>query len=164
MTNLINNITHFQLKSSQQLSQALHTRWIKFVKIQLSLQSKIIFCEPRAPPSTSTRTSPPWSTTPARWSFRCQTGQNPHVFPMQGFDYAETQDLAHKMSSFAETMALGYLKSQAVEFVKYNKRQLSRIYPKVRTRQGTIWQNSNAGTFSRMKRVTCGGGRWLVAR
>jgi phosphatidylinositol phospholipase C beta len=36
------------------------------------------------------------------------------------------------MSSFAETTALGYLKSQAVEFVKYNKRQLSRIYPKVR--------------------------------
>jgi hypothetical protein len=35
------------------------------------------------------------------------------------------------MSSFAETTALGYLKSQAVEFVKYNKRQLSRIYPKV---------------------------------
>jgi phosphatidylinositol phospholipase C beta len=35
------------------------------------------------------------------------------------------------MSSFPETNALGYLKTQAVEFVKYNKRQLSRIYPKV---------------------------------
>ena len=62
----------------------------------------------------------------------------PVFCPLQGFDYAETQDVAHKMSSFAETMALGYLKSQAVEFVKYNKRQLSRIYPKVRTRQGLI--------------------------
>ena len=50
---------------------------------------------------------------------------------VQGFSYAEEQNLSFKMSSFAETTALGYLKSQAVEFVKYNKRQLSRIYPKV---------------------------------
>ena len=35
------------------------------------------------------------------------------------------------MSSFSETTSLGYLKTQAVEFVNYNKRQLSRIYPKV---------------------------------
>ena len=34
------------------------------------------------------------------------------------------------MSSFPETTALGYLKTQAIEFVNYNKRQLSRIYPK----------------------------------
>ena len=34
------------------------------------------------------------------------------------------------MSSFAEAIALGYLKTQAIEFVNYNKRQLSRIYPK----------------------------------
>jgi len=56
----------------------------------------------------------------------------------QGFDYAEEQNMAFKMSSFAETMALGYLKSQAVEFLKYNKRQLSRIYPK-----GTRADSSN---------------------
>ena len=37
-----------------------------------------------------------------------------------------------KMSSFSETTSLGYLKSQAVELVNYNKRQLSRIYPRVR--------------------------------
>jgi len=42
------------------------------------------------------------------------------------------------MSSFAETAALGYLKSQAIEFVNYNKRQLSRIYPK-----GTRADSSN---------------------
>ena len=30
----------------------------------------------------------------------------------QGFDYAEEQNMAYKMSSFAETTALGYLKSQ----------------------------------------------------
>ena len=35
-----------------------------------------------------------------------------------------------RMSSFAEPNALGYLKTQAIEFVNYNKRQLSRIYPK----------------------------------
>ncbi len=34
------------------------------------------------------------------------------------------------MSSFAEPAALGYLKSQAIEFVNYNKRQFSRLYPK----------------------------------
>ena len=34
------------------------------------------------------------------------------------------------MSSFAEATALGYLKTYAIELVNYNKRQLSRIYPK----------------------------------
>ncbi len=48
----------------------------------------------------------------------------------QGFDAAEEADLHFKMSSFAEPAALGYLKSQAIEFVNYNKRQLSRLYPK----------------------------------
>ena len=42
------------------------------------------------------------------------------------------------MSSFSETTSLGYLKTQAVEFVNYNKRQLSRIYPK-----GTRADSSN---------------------
>lgn len=42
------------------------------------------------------------------------------------------------MSSFAETAALNLLKSQAIEFVNYNKRQLSRIYPK-----GTRAESSN---------------------
>lgn len=34
------------------------------------------------------------------------------------------------MSSFSESTGLGYLKQNAPEFVNYNKRQLSRIYPK----------------------------------
>ena len=34
------------------------------------------------------------------------------------------------MSSFAEATALSYLKTYAIELVNYNKRQLSRIYPK----------------------------------
>merc|ERR1719376_417701 len=38
--------------------------------------------------------------------------------------------MSYKMSSFPETAALGYLKTQAIEFVNYNKRQLSRLYPK----------------------------------
>ena len=34
------------------------------------------------------------------------------------------------MSSFAEATAMGYLKTSPIELVNYNKRQLSRIYPK----------------------------------
>jgi hypothetical protein len=34
------------------------------------------------------------------------------------------------MSSFAEATAMGYLKTTPIEMVNYNKRQLSRIYPK----------------------------------
>lgn len=42
------------------------------------------------------------------------------------------------MSSFSETAALNYLKTNSVEFVNYNKRQMSRIYPK-----GTRADSSN---------------------
>ena len=53
-----------------------------------------------------------------------------HPTKFAGFDFAEEQNLHFKMSSFAEPAALGYLKSQAIEFVNYNKRQFSRLYPK----------------------------------
>lgn len=53
------------------------------------------------------------------------------------FAFAE-KNIHHNMSSFAETTGLGYLKSQAIEFVNYNKRQMSRIYPK-----GTRADSSN---------------------
>lgn len=56
----------------------------------------------------------------------------------QSFDDAEKKNIHHNMSSFAETAGLGYLKSQAIEFVNYNKRQMSRIYPK-----GTRADSSN---------------------
>ena len=46
---------------------------------------------------------------------------NRHHF--QGFDFAEEQNMAFKMSSFAETMALGYLKSQVH---KYTNAQIQR--------------------------------------
>lgn len=42
------------------------------------------------------------------------------------------------MSSFSETAGLNYLKTQAIEFVNYNKRQMSRIYP-----SGTRANSSN---------------------
>uniref|UniRef100_A0A182YQM4 Phosphoinositide phospholipase C n=1 Tax=Anopheles stephensi TaxID=30069 RepID=A0A182YQM4_ANOST len=56
----------------------------------------------------------------------------------QTFDYAEKKNVHHNMSSFAETTGMNLLKSQAIEFVNYNKRQMSRIYPK-----GTRADSSN---------------------
>ncbi|XP_024084523.1 1-phosphatidylinositol 4,5-bisphosphate phosphodiesterase isoform X4 [Cimex lectularius] len=56
----------------------------------------------------------------------------------QGFDIAEQKNIHYNMSSFAENTGLGYLKQQALEFVNYNKRQMSRIYPK-----GTRADSSN---------------------
>lgn len=53
-----------------------------------------------------------------------------HPTKFAGFDEAEKADCHFKMSSFAEPAALGYLKTQAIEFVNYNKRQFSRLYPK----------------------------------
>ncbi|KAL5008396.1 hypothetical protein ScPMuIL_013977 [Solemya velum] len=48
----------------------------------------------------------------------------------QGFDVAEERNITYYMSSFNENTGLGYLKTQVIEFVNYNKRQMSRIYPK----------------------------------
>ncbi|XP_073980510.1 no receptor potential A isoform X1 [Rhodnius prolixus] len=56
----------------------------------------------------------------------------------QGFDVADQKNIHHNMSSFAENTGIGYLKTQALEFVNYNKRQMSRIYPK-----GTRADSSN---------------------
>ncbi|KPM06056.1 1-phosphatidylinositol 4,5-bisphosphate phosphodiesterase-like protein 1 [Sarcoptes scabiei] len=79
------------------------------------------------------------------------TGATQHIHPylsslvnyaqpikFQGFDVAEEREICFHMSSFAENTALGHLKTQAIEFVNYNKRQLSRIYPK-----GTRADSSN---------------------
>ncbi|XP_061376823.1 1-phosphatidylinositol 4,5-bisphosphate phosphodiesterase isoform X1 [Danaus plexippus] len=54
------------------------------------------------------------------------------------FEEAEKRNIHHNMSSFAETTGMNYLKSQAIDFVNYNKRQMSRIYPK-----GTRADSSN---------------------
>ncbi|KAL5111647.1 1-phosphatidylinositol 45-bisphosphate phosphodiesterase beta-4 [Taenia crassiceps] len=48
----------------------------------------------------------------------------------QGFDVAEDENIHYHMSSFSETVALGLMKNEAIEFVNYNKRQMSRIYPR----------------------------------
>ncbi|KAL3079934.1 hypothetical protein niasHT_032490 [Heterodera trifolii] len=53
-----------------------------------------------------------------------------HPIKFSGFDVAEQNDLHFHMSSFSESTGLGLLKQSALEFVNYNKRQLSRIYPK----------------------------------
>merc|ERR1739848_912630 len=47
-----------------------------------------------------------------------------------GFDVAEERNVSYNMSSFNENTGLGYLKTSAIELVNYNKRQMSRIYPK----------------------------------
>lgn len=48
-----------------------------------------------------------------------------------GFAHAKEQKLSFKMSTFGETQALGYLNGkEPSDMVNYNKRQLSRIYPK----------------------------------
>uniref|UniRef100_A0A672QRN2 Phosphoinositide phospholipase C n=1 Tax=Sinocyclocheilus grahami TaxID=75366 RepID=A0A672QRN2_SINGR len=54
------------------------------------------------------------------------------------FETCKKIDRSYEMSSFVETKALELLKESPVEFVEYNKLQLSRIYPK-----GTRVDSSN---------------------
>nr|XP_055041485.1 1-phosphatidylinositol 4,5-bisphosphate phosphodiesterase beta-1 isoform X2 [Misgurnus anguillicaudatus] len=54
------------------------------------------------------------------------------------FEASKKIDRSYEMSSFVETKALDLLKESPVEFVEYNKLQLSRIYPK-----GTRVDSSN---------------------
>uniref|UniRef100_A0A5F8H761 1-phosphatidylinositol 4,5-bisphosphate phosphodiesterase n=1 Tax=Monodelphis domestica TaxID=13616 RepID=A0A5F8H761_MONDO len=46
------------------------------------------------------------------------------------FLFFAERNIHYNMSSFNESVGLGYLKTHAIEFVNYNKRQMSRIYPK----------------------------------
>ncbi|XP_046706996.1 1-phosphatidylinositol 4,5-bisphosphate phosphodiesterase beta-3 isoform X2 [Silurus meridionalis] len=54
------------------------------------------------------------------------------------FDVAVKRNKYFEMSSFVETKGMDTLKSSPIEFVEYNKKQLSRIYPK-----GTRVDSSN---------------------
>ncbi|KAL3219350.1 hypothetical protein MRX96_030493 [Rhipicephalus microplus] len=54
------------------------------------------------------------------------------------FEHTEKRDRSYEISSFVETQATNLLKEHPVEFVNYNKRQLSRIYP-----SGTRVSSSN---------------------
>ncbi|KAF5282018.1 hypothetical protein FQA39_LY00542 [Lamprigera yunnana] len=56
----------------------------------------------------------------------------------QSWDVADAKNIHHNMSSFSEPVGLNYLKSSSIEFVNYNKRQMSRIYP-----SGTRANSSN---------------------
>ncbi len=44
--------------------------------------------------------------------------------------YISERGFHFNMSSFNEAVGLGYIKTSCIEFVNYNKRQMSRIYPK----------------------------------
>ena len=48
----------------------------------------------------------------------------------QGFAHAKEKNVHYHMSSFNENVALGHLRQDAIEFVNYNTRQMSRIYPR----------------------------------
>jgi len=63
-----------------------------------------------------------------------------YVMPVhfRTFEHAEKRRRSYEMSSFVETTALSLLKEDPVEFVKYNRFQASRIYPK-----GTRVDSSN---------------------
>jgi phosphatidylinositol phospholipase C beta len=54
------------------------------------------------------------------------------------FDFAEKRSRSYECTSFVETQATALLKEFPVEFVNFNKRQISRIYPK-----GTRVDSSN---------------------
>ncbi|XP_067941353.1 1-phosphatidylinositol 4,5-bisphosphate phosphodiesterase beta-1-like [Watersipora subatra] len=58
--------------------------------------------------------------------------------PFHSFEYAMNRNRSYEMSSFVETVAMNRMKKTPVEFVNYNKRQLSRIYPR-----GTRVDSSN---------------------
>jgi len=63
-----------------------------------------------------------------------------YVMPVhfRTFEHAEKRRRSYEMSSFVETTALSLLKEDPVEFVKYNRFQASRIYPR-----GTRVDSSN---------------------
>lgn len=63
-----------------------------------------------------------------------------YVMPVhfRTFEHAEKRRRSYEMSSFVETTALSLLKEDPVDFVKYNRFQASRIYPR-----GTRVDSSN---------------------
>lgn len=48
----------------------------------------------------------------------------------QSFQHSKQKNIHYHMSSFNENVALGHLRQDAIEFVNYNTRQMSRIYPR----------------------------------
>lgn len=56
----------------------------------------------------------------------------------KSFEEAERRDRTYEVSSFAETQATSLLKERPIDFVTFNKRQFTRVYPK-----GTRVDSSN---------------------
>ncbi|XP_062499193.1 1-phosphatidylinositol 4,5-bisphosphate phosphodiesterase beta-1-like [Corticium candelabrum] len=56
----------------------------------------------------------------------------------KSFEDAHKKNRSYEMSSLSETTAAAHLKQNPVEFVNYNKRQLTRVYPK-----GSRYDSSN---------------------
>lgn len=56
----------------------------------------------------------------------------------KSFEESERRDRAYEVSSFAETQATSLLKERPIDFVTFNKRQFTRVYPK-----GTRVDSSN---------------------
>uniref|UniRef100_A0A6G1S8Z6 Phosphoinositide phospholipase C n=1 Tax=Aceria tosichella TaxID=561515 RepID=A0A6G1S8Z6_9ACAR len=56
----------------------------------------------------------------------------------KSFEEAERRDRSYEVSSFAETQATSLLKERPIDFVSFNKRQFTRVYPK-----GTRVDSSN---------------------
>ncbi|XP_011494544.1 PREDICTED: 1-phosphatidylinositol 4,5-bisphosphate phosphodiesterase-like [Ceratosolen solmsi marchali] len=98
-------------------------------QLKLSQQSESLELAVVQPYTGSTTNVHPWLSSMVNYA---------QPIKFQGFDVAEQKNFHHNMSSFSEATGLNHLKTSAIEFVNYNKRQMSRIYPK-----GTRADSSN---------------------
>ncbi|KAJ8667031.1 hypothetical protein QAD02_008693 [Eretmocerus hayati] len=98
-------------------------------QLKLSQQSESLELTGVQPYTGSTTNVHPWLSSMVNYA---------QPIKFQGFDVAEQKNIFHNMSSFSEATGLNLLKTSAIEFVNYNKRQMSRIYPK-----GTRADSSN---------------------
>ncbi|XP_058797020.1 1-phosphatidylinositol 4,5-bisphosphate phosphodiesterase-like isoform X2 [Phymastichus coffea] len=99
-------------------------------QLKLSQQSESLeLAVPGQPYTGSTTNVHPWLSSMVNYA---------QPIKFQGFDVAEQNNIHYYMSSFSEATGLNHLKTSAIEFVNYNKRQMSRIYPK-----GTRADSSN---------------------
>uniref|UniRef100_A0ABD2X7B9 1-phosphatidylinositol 4,5-bisphosphate phosphodiesterase n=1 Tax=Trichogramma kaykai TaxID=54128 RepID=A0ABD2X7B9_9HYME len=98
-------------------------------QLKLSQQGESLELTTNQPYTGSTTNVHPWLSSMVNYA---------QPIKFQGFDVAEQKNIHHNMSSFSEATGLNHLKTSAIEFVNYNKRQMSRIYPK-----GTRADSSN---------------------
>ncbi|RMX53878.1 hypothetical protein pdam_00018631 [Pocillopora damicornis] len=72
----------------------------------------------------------------------------------KSFETSEKLNRSYEMSSFVENNATALLKESPVEFVNYNKRQLSRIYP----------SGTRVGSANYMPQIPVISGQWLTEK